>query len=570
MDDGDVQRKGGRSSRYRTLSSLSSVAELGADFASLTCGGPASNQQLQGDASPSNNNISHPLTLRLHAQALDHALPINSSLHHDARDSDLPTSSHSHLSSFDHWLIASAQKSSERGQRKHGVRAQRAHKDAGFLLPQVKGHRETALAAYIRSMPQVRRQLRRNPNTLFVAALVSAQLPFYEEMKHMDMDRIVGSTKRGRRDWKCSLTFKPPSEQRVWPVTQLFLARSTRVRGRTIKRHVAVKGGYDFIAPALETVPHSGIWVSVPTLPVEEAVASELRLSAAELAAHQYRRSHDGIGVGHGHSDSSSWRIDPLPPSGVVSLLDLDATLGIAGAAIKAVMNPVMKDLGGAVMGQADHTAKQAAGGGTDTNTPGQVMDLTLDPLKEEIDAGVTEGLSANLQASLQASMTDYLGQYFYEEIVHDSVPPLEKAFTEVVEKDVKDAIVADVPKAIRKVVPVVLTNRLGRALMHSVPPSLTQVLKIAHSPTLQYFCHRCYHGDAIKDYSLFKTPSFDPGSYRGKNYCELCHSSAERLYYHNYHATHYADYYSDYYIPYFAQSLVEMERTRTEPDTAA
>lgn len=59
--------------------------------------------------------------------------------------------------------------------------------------------------------------------------------------------------------------------------------------------------------------------------------------------------------------------------------------------------------------------------------------------------------------------------------------------------------------------------------------------------------------------------------SFLQKKYCELCHSSAERLYYHNYHAAYYSDYYSDYFMPYFTQALVDMEKDgkRTGKDNA-
>lgn len=317
-------------------------------------------------------------------------------------------------------------------------------------------------------------------------------------------------------------------------------------------------GRTTFAPPAVDAISRSGVWIHVPSRSTAAIVASELRLTAAELAAAESSRS-----------ERADYASQDIP--GAVSLLQLDAVLGIQAAAVKAVVPPVLDLLKETIADAGEHTVDQQVGSKIDTNTPSQVMELSMAPLKHMLNSGVTDSVSATVQPGLTASMGEFLTQYFHDEITHDATPALYLALTEILEKHVKDQVLKAVPPAVRKVVPVVLANRLGRSLLHSIPPALVQVLKISHSPTLQYFCHRCYYGAAIegKEYTLFKplSPGMPHSGYKDKHYCELCHSSAERLYYHNYHSSFYADYYSDYYVPYYAQSLVEMEKTRTGKD---
>lgn len=573
-EDGDG---GDAAPLYADLARLDGVHELGADFAEVRCGPDADAVAAStavaggsaGTGATDDDDDDEGVRMSLHNWALSDALPDGSAANDtDPNDLAATAASAAHISSFDHWLIGSEGQQRAAHQLPRHVRNTRRHAPMTFLMPQVRGHRETPLGAYVMSLPSVRRLLRSHPHSLLFLALVSSHLPYYVELNHMDAADFVAAPSAQTPKWRCEVELKEKRKQAAWPLTQLYVQRPARSRRPGAPpRFAPLTGVFPFAPQAAGSIPRSGVWIRVSARRPEDVVARELRLTVAEAAAAEVAAAsrREFASSSRGSSDA-----------GVVSLISLDAMLGIQGAAVKAVLDPVLKLLMESIADEGEHTTDQQVGSKVDTNTPSQVMELTLEPLKTLIKDGVGESVPASIMASLTGSMTEFLSTYVHDEVTHDAIPPLYLALTEILEKHVKDEIVKMVPPAVRKHVPVTLSNRLGRALIHAVPPALTQILKIAHSPATQYFCFRCFHRDSFeedKQHSLFNRATKGSygrpttGRYEQKHYCELCHSSAERLYYHNYHATHYADYYADYYVPYYTQSLVEMEKTRSGRD---
>lgn len=482
------------------------VDQLGADFAEVACDSGAA---ATGDVSDA--------TIKLHPFPLSHTVDKNASAPGE------------HVSTFDHWLISSdalAHKTAS-DRTKHV----RSHTPLSFILPQVAGHRETELAQYIRTLPLVRRQLRAHPRTtLLFAAPVEAHLPWYDRVTMWNVTELVppppstptaatsSSSPPQKARWQCQFRFKPRQEQRAYPFTSVFVQRrpsksaasrsSSNIRGggrgsRVVRRLLPTA---PISLRATWGLPRHGVLISPPISSARRVIQQALNPSLAEQAAFE-RETAQRKELSRERREQEERQAE-----GVVSLLDLDAVLGIQGAAVKAVLDPVLKILGEAIADEGEHTTDEEAGSRIDESTPSQVMELTLDPLKDALKDGVGNGVTDTVMASLTGSMTEYLGEYIHDEVVHDATPPLYQAVTEILEKHVKDQILAIVPAAIRRHVPVVLTNRLGRALMHSIPPAVTQILKIAHSPALQYFCHRCFYHDQ-KEYSLFK-PTLEKSGY--------------------------------------------------------
>lgn len=403
---------------------------------------------------------------------------------------------------------------------------------SGYALLNMAPHNQTQLAAYVRTLPRVRSLLRTFPHSLLLAVLVESQMPFYPVVTHLPSNEIQS----------CSIVFPAITAQNTLPHT-LVMMEEQHQKSKRVKLLSGHSWNAKLLPPPL--LPRIVTWLLVPP------------------ASYHTR----AIDVHHARTSYSTNSMNSSPTA--ISLLEVDSYLQIVGAAIKMCLKPVMDELLSSIKDQMSHTLMHEAGSKVSEVSPPQVLELTTGPLIDQFNSGVGDAVTAKLSASLKASMVEYLDPYIHEWVVHEATPQLYQNIVHIIQKHVKEEILEQVPRAIWKATPISIVNRVSKSILHALTPAVTQQLKIGQSPMMQHFCQMCFYHEGMSrmSASLYKDPANvkpNPSPYKRKQYCALCHSSAERIYYHNYHAAYYSDYYGDFYAKYFSDALEQMKEVGT------